>query len=119
MKVVYKYKFSEKNWWSHENYYIMTLPKNAQVINVGVDNDNVYCLWAIVDTEAEDEERFFEIYATGQNFRILPRGEVRRFIGTIDDKRRELFWHVFEVETEAGDRMVRFKNEGIGCVVCP
>lgn len=42
MKVVYKYKFSEKNWWSHENYYIMTLPKEAQVINVGVDKSHVY-----------------------------------------------------------------------------
>jgi hypothetical protein len=45
--------------------YIISLPKDAKIIRVE-DVDGQFFLWAIVNPEAESENRYLEFYKTGQ-----------------------------------------------------
>lgn len=64
------------------------IPEGAQIISVAMQDD-VLCLWAIVETVGPIEEREILIRGTGDPL----TGSEGRFIGTISD---ELVWHVFE-----------------------
>src|SRR5512141_154049 len=66
VKVIYKYEMpcAEK--------FELQLPKFAQIIRVDSTDEKgkpgKFWLWAIVDTEAELETRYFECYKTGMSF---------------------------------------------------
>lgn len=59
MKTIYKYSIPV------QEKYNIELPKNALIIRIE-DVDGLFFLWAIVDTEAENEVRYLEFYKTGQ-----------------------------------------------------
>lgn len=59
MNKIYKYTLPVKE------KYVIELPKNAKIIRVE-DVDGQFFLWAIVDPEAELENRYLEFYKTGQ-----------------------------------------------------
>lgn len=59
MKAIYKYPLPV------QEKHTIELPKGARIIRVE-DVDGLFFLWAIVDTEAEKENRFLEFYKTGQ-----------------------------------------------------
>ena len=57
-KVIFKYQIPVKEVFDIE------LPKDAQIIRVA-DLDGMFWLWAIVDTNAPMEKRFFRAFKTG------------------------------------------------------
>jgi hypothetical protein len=72
--------------------YALYMPKGAEVLTVQAQGGQP-CLWAIVDTDAENEVREFEVCGTGnpiyQNLQIQ-----RKYIGTFQSP--PFVWHVFE-----------------------
>lgn len=84
MKTIYKYPFSVTDEFS------LTLPVGARVLCVQTQND-LPCLWAIVDPDAAKEERTFFVRGTGH-----PLGDVGRYIGTFQMRGGSLVFHVFE-----------------------
>lgn len=77
------------------------MPAGAEVLTVGVQDENYY-LWAKVDPEAAPEEHTFYVYGTGNP---IPDhyGVADRFVGTVYDK--SFVWHVYE-------------SAGYACEVC-
>ncbi len=67
------------------------MPKGAKILTVQMQNDTPY-MWAIVDVDAELEERVFEIHGTGHNIRNIDEYE---YIGTYIDN--PFVWHLFEL----------------------
>lgn len=58
MKVIYKYPLVVAGEQQVE------MPKGAQLLTVQVQRE-VFCVWAIVDTDAEKEQRTISIIGTG------------------------------------------------------
>ncbi len=71
----------------------LDIPKGAQVLSVG-EQSNRLRLWALVDTEAQNVERHFKVYGTGDEF---PSDEEMKYIGTALLSYGTLVVHVFEV----------------------
>lgn len=59
MTSIYKYSLPV------QEKYTIELPKGAQIIRVE-DVDGLFFLWAIVNTDHENETRYLEFYKTGQ-----------------------------------------------------
>ena len=88
MKTIYKYPLPV------QEKYIIELPKDARIIRCS-DVDGLFFIWAIVDTEAELENRYLELYKTGQPIEtdldyLVMIGQCRLFI------MQELMLYVFE-----------------------
>lgn len=75
--------------WKYKAHETVDMPKGARVVHVGAQGKGIY-LWAIVDPDAEREERAFTFVGTGGG---LPDGE---YIGTCQDD-AGFVWHVYEV----------------------
>lgn len=86
MKKVFKYTFQG------EREFSLDLPKGAQILKVDTDVDNEYCIWALVDPDAEKENRNFVIFMTGEGF----IGDVN-YIGTFFTMGKRLVCHLFEI----------------------
>ena len=67
------------------------MPKGAKIISLQTQND-VPCIWAIVDTDSEIEERHFKTVATGGNI----RNNFAQYIGTYLLNNGNFVGHVFE-----------------------
>jgi hypothetical protein len=87
-EAVWKYPFLD---WSEK----FSMPAEARVVHVDVQHgaaaQEVICLWALVDPEKAQEERRFEIYASGQ---AADPDSV--YVGTAI-RRSGTVWHVFEM----------------------
>lgn len=57
--------------------FTIDLPKNAEIIRVQ-DQDGVFWLWAVVDTDAPMEKRYFRAFKTGAS---IPNGIELKYIG--------------------------------------
>lgn len=84
-KAVFKYPLSVAD--SQE----IQMPEGAEILSVQVQG-GVVCLWALVDMDAKETTRRFELYGTGHDFRP---GE-QKFIGTIQLYAGSIVFHVFE-----------------------
>ena len=75
MKTIYKYKTVIKDSFSIE------LPKGAEILTVQVDEKIICpCIWAVVETENEVEERFFRLYGTSHE---MSNSSIKqKYIGT-------------------------------------
>ncbi len=87
-KRIYKYPLPV------QEKYILELPKGACIIRVE-DVEGLFFLWAIVDTDAELEQRHLEFYKTGQEIKtplenLVMLGTCKLFI------MQELCLYVFE-----------------------
>lgn len=72
------------------------MPKDSTILTVQVQKETP-CLWALVDTDKEAEERFIQIIGTGHP---VPENVIR-YIGTFQALENNWFvGHVFEVEGE-------------------
>jgi hypothetical protein len=70
----------------------LPLPLGAEILSVGVQNDNLV-LWAICDPYQQTRSpRTIEIFGTGHS---IDRDTRRKFIGTV--QMSSLVWHIFEV----------------------
>lgn len=83
---VWKYPFKTRDGFA------LDMPRGAEVLAVQTQND-VPCLWALVDPTAEKEPRWFRIYGTGHAI----DGDGRKYLGTYQLSSGALVFHVFEV----------------------
>ena len=68
------------------------MPKDAKVLHVGVQN-NVMCLWAMVDGNAPLVKRHIGIYGTGHYIPVDV--EPSHFVGTV--MAGMFVWHIFDL----------------------
>ena len=84
MKTIFKYPLSVTDT------QVLKMPKNADVFSAQFQGEQL-CVWGLVDTEAELEDREFRIFGTGQPFEVLG---MFRFVDTV--QQGDYFvWHVF------------------------
>lgn len=83
MTVIYKYQLRNKSEQE------ITIPKGAQVIHVGVQDETI-CLWAIIDTDAPDATMHISIYGTGTEIADIGK---QSYLGTVHA--RPYIFHIF------------------------
>lgn len=71
----------------------VTMPAGAEILDVHEQAGGLQ-LWAVVDPDAEREQRVIEIVGTGG---LMPDGPYRRYLATVQTGGGLLVWHVFEV----------------------
>lgn len=92
MKTVYKYNLSP----DEGTLNTLTLPKGAKFVRVGVQPQG-FVVWALVDTEAEKEQRALTMVPTGAG---VPDKYELEFVDTIQIVRPDgslMVSHCFEV----------------------
>jgi len=82
-----------KTIWKYELKPVTTLqvPIGAKTLCVQVQ-DNLPCIWMLVDPENKKESRTFNVYGTGQII-LEKSGE---YVGTIQMNKGALVFHIFE-----------------------
>ena len=76
--------------------FTIKLPKGAEILSVQTDQkDNRPCIWALVDPEAESEDRHFELFGTGHDI-YCDIGIERKYIGTYQYQGGAFVGHIFE-----------------------
>ena len=85
MKIIYKYTVTfGKNK--------IEMPKGATILTCSMQGANC-CMWALVDTEMEKEEREFEIVGTGWEL-----NDNMSYVGTCFPEYGTGFvWHIMEI----------------------
>lgn len=93
-----------KTIWKYELEPSTTLemPVGAKILHVHEQND-VMCLWALVDTEAPLEVRTFSVYGTGHPMHNHPM----EYIGTAHLSGGSLVLHVFEDGPRKSHKAIR------------
>lgn len=90
MKTIYKYETP------FEPKFTIKLPKGAEILCVQQDQKtNIPCIWAMIETENEPEERYFELFGTGRGV-YCDMGIERKYIGTYQYQKGEFVGHLFE-----------------------
>lgn len=90
MKRIFKYTLQITDFQK------ISVPKDSTILTVQMQRE-IPCLWVLVDTEKEYEDRFIRIIGTGNP---VPEGIIR-YIGTFQTLEDNWFvGHVFEVEGE-------------------
>ena len=89
MKTIYKYPLKA------DEYQMITMPRSAQILTVQAQKE-MPCVWALVETNNEPEERYFRMAGTGHL--LGPKDKLLRYIGTFQIMRDNLVFHVFETE---------------------
>lgn len=69
------------------------MPAGAQILHVGVQMEQIVCIWALVDENAPMEERSFAVVGTGH-----PVPENTAHVGSVLMHGGAFVWHVFEHE---------------------
>lgn len=72
----------------------VALPKDAEILDVQAQGVNP-CLWALVDRDAETEQRIFRIVGTGHG--LGDAVEQMVYVSTFQMLEGELVFHAFEV----------------------
>tara|TARA_R110000803_G_C11777979_1_gene296209 strand:+ start:260 stop:517 length:258 start_codon:yes stop_codon:yes gene_type:complete len=85
MKTIYKYQLNAISMVTE-----IPIPRKAKVLKCGLQNNQVF-IWAMVQTDNEDEIRSFEVCPTGEEVDV----KAKNHIGTIFQD--ELVWHIFEI----------------------
>ena len=102
MKKIYKYKLETTLTQEVE------MPRGAQVLCIQTQ-DEIPCIWALVDPTENTTSRTFEIFGTGWD---VPTNSLfdhdglgpesiedrRRYVGTYQLRKGELVFHCFEIE---------------------
>lgn len=74
------------------DYQAVMMPEGAQILTAQYQDDDVLCLWALVDPDAERVQRKIWVYDTGWELPDNPG----TWIATV--QRDSFVWHVFERE---------------------
>ena len=75
----------------------VTMPKDANILSVQ-DQAGGLQLWAIVNPDAEREQRLIEIVGTGNPMQdVTKEGLARLHLATVQTNGGLLVWHVFEL----------------------
>ena len=90
MLTIYKYPVLIKD------HFTLELPVGAEILTVQTQRGTPH-LWARVDSETEEETRYFRLSGTGH-----PLGEdyirIINYIGTFQMENGALVFHLFEIE---------------------
>ncbi len=90
MNTIWKYELE------FEKITRLQVPKDAEILTVQRDDKtNKPCVWIMVSTENEKEERLFELFGTGHEIK-WDMGVNRKYIGTYQYQKGEFVGHVFE-----------------------
>lgn len=90
MKTIYKYQTP------FQDFFTLEMPVGAEILTVQQDEKtNWGCIWALVDTDNEKEERTFELFGTGNEIHV-DMGVDRKYIGTYQYQRGNFVGHIFE-----------------------
>lgn len=87
MKTIWKYTWDAPN--IHSSF---AMPQGAVVLHVHEQND-VICLWALIDTKVPKKLRRFALCGTGH---LYPAGG--QYVGSVHLSGGQYVFHVFEVE---------------------
>lgn len=91
MRTIFKYPFLPAADFK------IDMPIGAAILYVGCqDEDEQACIWAIVDNEADQEERFFCVVGTGH----AAAPETYEHIGTF--QQGPFVWHLFQPHQGGG-----------------
>lgn len=94
MKAVWKFPLRLANLQK------ISMPKNSTILTVQVQTVQMrgqhLCLWALIDSDKEVEDRFIAIVDTGAQ---VPENIIR-YIGTFQIPQQNFVGHVFEVKGE-------------------
>jgi len=74
--------------------FSIMMPKGAEVIHVETQRDEG-CMWVLVDPIAEKDDRYFEVFGTGENIHY-DMGVDRKHLGTFLLHGGGLVLHLFE-----------------------
>ena len=86
MKTVYKYSFTITD------YQKIKMPVGAKILMVTLQNE-IPCLWALVDTDMSKSEKYIRIVGTGH-----PIEDNAIYIGSFLMHHERLVFHVFEID---------------------
>lgn len=70
------------------------MPIGAEILTVQIQ-DGIACLWALVDPNADKEERIIEVFGTGHPV-PYDMGVSRKYIATFQLNGGTLVYHAFE-----------------------
>jgi hypothetical protein len=70
------------------------MQKGAEIIHIAEQYGDI-CMWAIVDTDAEQEKRCFNIVETGHEI-YNDMGINRKYIGSVHLDGGSFVFHIFE-----------------------
>jgi len=70
------------------------MPVNAEILTVQTQNE-IPCIWALVDPTETKEKRFIEVFGTGHDIHY-DMGVSRNYLGTYQLHGGSLVFHVFE-----------------------
>jgi hypothetical protein len=87
MRTIYKYPVEVRDTFT------LSLPKGAEILTVQEQRGSVF-MWALVDRDAESEERSFRLAGTGHP---IEDGLDLRHVGTFQMHGGVLVFHVFEI----------------------
>lgn len=72
----------------------IVMKKDAEILHIDHQKYSLYLqIWALVDTDKEDIERFFTVAGTGHPLNHLRDNQ--KFLGTVIDPDLNLVWHVW------------------------
>ncbi len=92
-KKIWKFSTIENGF---QQRFTIKMPKGAEILTVQRDEkDNHPRIWALVDPNAEWEDRDFELFGTGHHV-YCGMGIDRKYIGTYQYQRGEFVGHLFE-----------------------
>jgi len=90
------WKFSTLPDNSFKEVFTLRMPKGSEILTLQSDQkNNVPTIWALVEPDAELEDRTFELYGTGHPIHY-DMGVERKYIGTYQYQRGEFVGHLFE-----------------------
>ena len=87
-KVIYKYLL-----YPHGKS-VIEMPIGAELLHVN-SQKNTICVWALVSPEDIVEERYFEVFFTGEDIHY-DMGIERKYLGTCHTHSDSLVRHIFE-----------------------
>ena len=90
IKRIYKYRLEFERLTRHQ------MPVGAEILSVQQDQKDMSIqMWALVNPDAETEERIFELYVAGNDINY-DMGVSRSYIGTYQYQKGQFVGHIFE-----------------------
>lgn len=92
MKTIYRYEINNSSGFNE-----VEMPDSAKVLSVGLSDENVMSLWALVDTnDITTSKHTFIVAGTGADLDEALSFN-HKFIGTVCSKKNGYAFHIFEI----------------------
>jgi len=90
MKTIWKFQLSTID------VQFINMPIGAEMLSLQIQN-NIPCIWCLVDKSKETEDIMFEIFGTGGSIHY-DMGVERKYMGTYQNEMfgESFTWHLFE-----------------------